>query len=459
MALIYESNVNNRVAINTAVGQTERFSVPGIVQQGGGWGPMECSNSVDTLGKMCKARGIHQYVYKDTVHLLPLSMVDDLLGFSECNNKSISLNTFINTHIEMKKLRFHTPDVSGKSKCHKIHVGKSRDLCPELRVHGTVMESVKSDTYLGDVISFDGSNTQNIKQRVSKGNGIIAKIKNMLESLSLGQHYFKIALLLRESLLINGVITSAESWYGLKKCEMEQLEDLDHQLLRHIFEVPKSVPTCALYLETGCLSLETIIKIRRVCFLHTLVNLREDEMLHQFFLAQWERPSKLNEWTTEVKSNLSDFDMTEEFKFFKSKSKEAFQNLVKVKARKYELERLRKSQKSKTENLHYSKLELQEYLELKDMNARQAKVLFKFRVRMAPFGENFKGGKDTPLCPLCLAHPDTQEESFQCEKICKLIEVKGNYSDIFGFNFPPELIQTLYNIFCFRDEHRKLGEK
>ena len=101
-------------------------------------------------------------------------------------------------------------------------------------------------------------------------------------------------------------------------------------------------------------------------------------MLYKFFLAQWERPSKLNEWTTEVKSNLAEFNMTEEFEFFKSKSKESFQNFVKVKARKYELERLKKLQKSKTENLVYSKLELQEYLELKDMNARQAKILFKF---------------------------------------------------------------------------------
>ena len=32
----------------------------------------------------------------------------------------------------------------------------------------TVMESVKSDTYLGDVISFDGSNTQNIKKVFQK---------------------------------------------------------------------------------------------------------------------------------------------------------------------------------------------------------------------------------------------------------------------------------------------------
>ena len=132
---------------------------------------------------------------------------------------------------------------------------------------------------------------------------------------------------------------------------------------------------------------------------------------------------------------------------------------MKVKARKYELERLQKLQKSKTENLSYSKLELQEYLELKDMNARQAKILFKFRVRMAPFGENFKGDLYTPLCPLCSAHPDTQEESFTCEKISRMMEVQGSYSDIFGFYFPPELIQTLYNIFYFREEYRKLSGK
>ena len=43
--------------------------------------------------------------------------------------------------------------------------------------------------------------------------------------------------------------------------------------------------------------------------------------------------------------------MTEVFEFFKSKSKESFQNFVKVKAKKYELERLKKLQKSKTTNL------------------------------------------------------------------------------------------------------------
>ena len=112
----------------------------------------------------------HGVLYKQQVRILPLSCVDDLIGFAPCVNKSIALNTFLNTHIEMKKLRFHTPDKQGKSKCHKLHVGKANPMCPELRVHGCAMESVKTDKYLGDFVSVDGSNTATIQDRVSKGN-------------------------------------------------------------------------------------------------------------------------------------------------------------------------------------------------------------------------------------------------------------------------------------------------
>ena len=178
-------------------------------------------------------------------------------------------------------------------------------------------------------------------------------------------------------------------------------------------------------------------------------------MLHKFFIAQWERPSKLNEWTTQVKSDLIDFNIPAELSLLKSKSSNAFKELVKLKAKDYELQRLLKSKKSKMENLHYSKLEMQEYLELKEMNARQAKALFKFRVRMAPFGDNYKGGQDTPPCPLCKMHPDSQAESFQCEIMKELIQVKGDYSDIFGNYFSQELIQTIYSIYSFREELRK----
>ena len=96
----------------------------------------------------------------------------------------------------MKKLRFHTPGLDGKTKCHKIHVGKRK-------VHGT------SDTYLGVIISGDGTNKLNIENRVSRGLGKIAQIMGMIEKISLGKHFFKIALLLRESIFLSSILTNS----------------------------------------------------------------------------------------------------------------------------------------------------------------------------------------------------------------------------------------------------------
>ena len=64
LALVYQTNVKNLVAVNTPVGQTKRVNIPEIVQQGGAWGPMECSVSIDKLGKLCSERGEHLYKYK-----------------------------------------------------------------------------------------------------------------------------------------------------------------------------------------------------------------------------------------------------------------------------------------------------------------------------------------------------------------------------------------------------------
>ena len=69
IALIYESNRHNRVAVNTAVGQTDRVDIPRIVMQGGTWGPIQCSKSMDRIGSLCYDRAQHLYLYKDRVNV------------------------------------------------------------------------------------------------------------------------------------------------------------------------------------------------------------------------------------------------------------------------------------------------------------------------------------------------------------------------------------------------------
>ena len=177
--------------------------------------------------------------YKNLVEIVPLAILDDLLSIAHCGFKSLEVNTFINTQIEMKRLRFHTPDANGKTKCHKMHVGRKNEHCPVLQVHGTEMQEVSSDVYLGDEISADGSNRRNILRRVSKGNGKISELTNMLEKTSIGTHYSKIAMLLRESIFLNSVLTNSEVWYGVTSSDINQLETVDKDLLSSFFKVPQ----------------------------------------------------------------------------------------------------------------------------------------------------------------------------------------------------------------------------
>ena len=181
-------------------------------------------------------------------------------------------------------------------------------------------------------------------------------------------------------------------------------------------------------------------------------------MFSKFFLHQRDQPSKLD-WTEQVKKDLADLDMPVSLEFVQSKSQVVFSKLVKEKIRKYEFTRLIGKMKSKMQNLEYSELRMQEYLELRNMNKRQAIILFKFRVRMTPFGENFRAGVERTVCPLCSLHVDSQEESFHCTKLRLIMEVKGKYSEVFGSEFPQELVQTLVNIYHFRDEYRKMTSK
>ena len=190
-----------------------------------------------------------------------------------------------------------------------MHVEKSNGKCPKLQVYGTDMKQVEFDTYLGDIISADGTNTRNINSRVGKGIGKMNEILNMLEKISLGQSYFKIALLLRESMFLSSVLTNADVWTGLRKNEVKQLEDLDSSLLRQFLGTPCTVPTEAVYLELGVLNIGTILKSKRINFLHTLLKQKENSMLYNFFLTQWKYPGPKDEWTEQVNNKSSVADM------------------------------------------------------------------------------------------------------------------------------------------------------
>ena len=142
------------------------------------------------------------------------------------------------------------------------------------------------------MISHDGKNTKNVQARRAKGTGIVDKILTRLESTVYGPYLFEVAITLRNSLFINGILTNAEAWYGLKTDEVEQLEQIDEMLIRKILEVGKGCPKEMLYLEMGIFPLRFTVMTRRLIFLHYILNEDKKSLIYRFLQAQVRNPSK-----------------------------------------------------------------------------------------------------------------------------------------------------------------------
>ena len=172
-------------------------------------------------------------------------------------------------------------------------------------------------------------------------------------------------------------------------------------------------------------------------------------------MEQWKNPAKRNEWTDQVKVDLHDLGLVDDLNWIRNKSKLMFKSLVKKQVSELALRELLKLKENHTKmaNLEYSSLEMQAYMKDKDITVEQAKIIFKFRTRMANFSNNFKGGKPTAVCPLCLTDADMQKHSYQCNIINKNIQVKGKYEDVFAPNIEKETAVTVENIVKFREQY------
>ena len=170
------------------------------------------------------------------------------------------------------------------------------------------------------------------------------------------------------------MLTNVEVWYGLTNSEIEEFEILDRALLRKILGLPKSTPSEVLYLETGCLNIATIVKCRRLNFLHYLVKSNKNSMLSHFFETQYNFPAQ-DDWTVEARKNLNEFGIPENLEYIGGHSKETFKILVKKQARiyAYNLFIQKKEGHSKLKNLDYQELKTQNYLLCQEMTVIQLK--------------------------------------------------------------------------------------
>ena len=291
-----------------------------------------------------------------------------------------------------------------------------------------------------------------------KGVGKVNEIMGILQEVSFGPHYFKMALLFRNSILVNSMLCSAEALYGITKAHIEKLEQADRMFFRRLFQVPKCTAIEAFYLETAALPIRYILIGRRIMYLWDILHKNESELVRKVYNSQKTFPVR-NDWAIQVQSDLNECEINLSEEEISKMKRTAFKKIVKEKlqlaAARYLIQQ--KLKHSKSQHLTYSK-EMKPYLENESMKIVDKKLMFRLRNRLIDVKANYRTKfKEDMKCRLCKADEESQPHLFSCIEILSDKTVKDaiegyTYNNIFSNNLKmqEQMISIWHKILKFR---------
>ena len=305
------------------------------------------------------------------------------------------------------------------------------------------MLSSSKEKYLGDVLTTDLKISSNIEERYNKGIGIVNQILGYLKEVSFGEYFFEMAVLFRQSMLLNSILCSSEVLYGLTKTHIETLESVDKFYWKKVFQCPVSTPTEALFLETNSIPIRYVIMSRRLMYYWSILQMDETELVKKVYTAQQLSPCK-DDWIYQLREDLKECNILQSECEIKSMKIYTYRNLVKKQIQevstKYLLSLKMKNnvEKSKSKNIWPSD-DMKMYLRSNELSTDEKRLLFSLRCRVNEVKCNYKSKyRNDMSCSLCSSNVDESEmHLLQCEAIVSEPEVKDDiseieYSDIFS---------------------------
>ena len=115
-----------------------------------------------------------------------------------------------------------------------------------------------------------------------------------------------------------------EIWYNIKEEEEQKLSEVDKYLLRSILGAPSKTTKEALFLESGCVPIKYILKMRHI------LRRPKDELIRKFYEAQKCKLSK-GDWAQTVQENLQELAIHFDDQKISQMSKQRFKKMLKKK--------------------------------------------------------------------------------------------------------------------------------
>ena len=221
------------------------------------------SKLMDTLSEELNETGMGFNLSMDLV-IAVLLWVDDVLTFAVGEEEQQIILKKIDEFATRHKIKW------GQAKCKVMRVGRHEQKDIEWKLGDLTIDECTSYKYLGDYVTCDGKNAENIESRKTKMKITTMNINSIAASdvMCLMEAY--VLLELHEKINIPSLLTNAESW-NLNKGEMDNLERIELQAIKQLFNLPVHTPTPAIIFTFGLLYTRFRIHQKQLLYLHKIL--------------------------------------------------------------------------------------------------------------------------------------------------------------------------------------------
>ena len=252
--------------------------------------------------------------------------------------------------------------------------------------------------------------------------------------------------------------------HNISSKEIKSLDKIDLQLLRQSLMLSSKSARSLILLELQLVSVEYIIKQKRINFLHHLLTEEEDSLSKKIFLKQVEKPVR-GDFVKLVNKDLLDCNINLTYDEIKSTPKKKFKEMIKHSIEKASFENLlkEKSKLRKGKEILYEHQKHQGYLKPgNNINIHDMRRIFQLRIRDVTVRGNFPKAYQSTVClfPGCSSE-ETQFHLFysncwvETNDLANLQESSACYEDIFNNNVVKQL--QVMSVIYRKPESRNLA--
>ena len=403
--------------INTKAGLTREIRRETGGKQGGKLMVSLFAKMMDTLASdmMEKNMGI---TIGDT-KIPSLLFVDDNVSFAEgYEQQEETLNT-VNEFAIKHKLEWGAP------KCKTMEVGTHKEQKSMWKLGVKDIEKCSTYKYLGEQISRNGSNKENLQERLNKVKSCVRAIVTCCKSAVMKRVGCKVALQLHESVTIPTLLYNAETW-TLNKTEKRIIDRAEIFALKKMFGLPQTTPTAGIVVTTGVLFSSIRVEMRQLLYLQKVLN-KEPE--HWTRITLMELRKQNIGWAKQLNILLEKWGLECNWMAIQAKSKrqwkkevmDAAETMNKEKLREECAARMRGEVKQKTKTRHIENVISDPHYQRKphDFIVKHQSIAYVRAYIMAKFGmldcaSNFANKYGGKQCKICGVLDDEKHRINEC---------------------------------------------